>query len=240
MMRLLVVEDDRRLAATLRRGLGREGFGVDLVGDGEEALSAVMTAPFDLILLDVMLPGATDGFGVCHDLRDRGVRTPVLMLTARDNVEDRVRGLNAGADDYLVKPFDFSELLARIRALTRRHSDRRAVVMRAGPLAFDTVARQVTVRGDTIGLTLKELAILEYFMRHPGALLSATQIQEHVWNYDFESESNLVEVYMARLRRRLGEAGLPDPWVTVRGAGGGYRFEPRRLAESSPAAPGRG
>jgi DNA-binding response OmpR family regulator len=239
-MRLLVVEDDRRLAATLRRGLGREGFGVDLVGDGEEALAALRTAPFDLILLDVMLPGATDGFGVCHMLRERGVRAPVLMLTARDNVEDRVRGLDAGADDYLMKPFDFSELLARIRALIRRRFDQPTVVMRAGPLTFDTVSRQASVRGGLVALTLKELAILEYFMHHPGALLSATQIQEHVWNYDFDSESNLVEVYMARLRRRLADAGLPDPWVTVRGAGGGYRFEPQRLSDSSPVAPARG
>jgi DNA-binding response OmpR family regulator len=239
-MRVLVVEDDRRLAATLQRGLAQEGVAVDIVGDGEEALVAVRTAPFDLIVLDIMLPGDTDGFGLCHRLRDRGVRTPVLMLTARDTVEDRVRGLDAGADDYLVKPFDFSELLARVRALTRRHPDQRTVTVRAGPLEFDTVARQVRVRGQTVGFTLKELAILEHFLRHPGALLTPTQIREHVWNYDFESESNLVEVYMARLRRRLAEAGLGDPWVTVRGPGGGYRFEPRRLSDPSRAGRGRG
>jgi two-component system, OmpR family, response regulator len=236
-MRLLVVEDDRRLAAILRRGLSHEGFGVDVVGGGEDALVAVRTAPFDVILLDVMLPGETDGFRVCQRLRDLGSHVPVLMLTACDTVEDRVRGLDAGADDYLVKPFDFSELLARIRALTRRHSDRRATVMRAGPLEFDTVAREARVWGEALGLTLKELAILEYFMRHPGALLTSTQIKEHVWNYEFESESNLVEVYMARLRRRLTTAGLPDPWITVRGTGGGYRFVPGRLSDPSPGAP---
>jgi two-component system OmpR family response regulator len=234
-VRLLIVEDDRRLAAVLRRGLTREGFGVDVVGDGDEALGAARTTPFDLILLDVMLPGRIDGFTVCERLRELRVRAPVLMLTARDAVDDRVHGLDSGADDYLVKPFEISELMARIRALTRRRTDDRGVVLRAGPLEFDSAARQARVRGHPVHLTRKELAILEYFMQHPGVLLTHTQVQEHVWNYDFESESNLVEVYMARLRRAMGGAGLPNPWVTVRG--GGYRFEPQRLCDSSPDEP---
>jgi DNA-binding response OmpR family regulator len=236
---VLVAEDDSGLGEVLGRGLRERGYVVDLVPDGETALRYLKAYEYEVAVLDWRMPEVS-GLEVVQRLRRIRSSVPVLMLTARDTPADRVAGLDAGADDYLVKPFDFSELLARIRALTRRHTDRRSVVMKAGPLAFDTVARQVSVRGSTIGLTLKELAILEYFMRHPGALLSATQIQEHVWNYDFESESNLVEVYMARLRRRLAEAGLPDPWVTVRGSGGGYRFEPRRLADSSLAAPGRG
>jgi DNA-binding response OmpR family regulator len=237
-MRLLVVEDDGELAEALRRGLSREGFGVDLVSNGNEAIAAALSTPFDLILLDVMLPGSTDGFAVCTKLREHRLLTPVLMLTARDTVEDRVRGLDIGADDYLIKPFDCHELLARVRALTRRQTNERTSILHAGPLEFDTVARQARIRGRPVDLTLKELAILEHFMRHPGALLTPSHIQEHVWNYDFDRESNLVEVYMARLRRRLSDAGLPNPWATVRG--GGYRFEPHRLSDSSLGAPAHG
>jgi DNA-binding response OmpR family regulator len=237
-MRVLVVEDDRKTAASVRQGLQEEGFGVDVVADGEEALAAAMTTQFDVIVLDVMLPGGADGFAVCSRLRGQRLRTPVLMLTARDAIDDRVRGLEAGADDYLVKPFAFRELLARVRALARRHLDSRANLLVAGDLALDQAAKRVDVRGDTVSMTGKELAILEYFLHHPDQLLTRTQIEEHVWSYDFDSDSNLVEVYISRIRRKLAAAGLCDPIVTLRGSG--YRFEPARLCEPSSAAPASG
>lgn len=237
-MRVLIVEDDRSIATSLRRGLEEEGFSVDVVEDGEEAIGAALSTPFDVLVLDVMLPGSMDGFRVSAALRERRVRTPVLMLTARDAVDDRVRGLEAGADDYLVKPFAFRELLARVRALTRRHLDTRSRTIRAGDLAFDVSGRQITVAGREVAFTAKELAILEYFLHHPRQLLSRAQIEEHVWNYDFESDSNLVEVYIGRIRRKLTRVGLADPIVTLRGEG--YRFDPARLCERSFAAPGSG
>ena len=222
-MRVLIVEDDRRLAATLRRGLSEEGFSVDLVEDGEEGVDAAGTTPFDAIVLDVMLPGRLDGFEVCRAIRDRRIRTPVLMLTALDEVDDRVTGLEAGADDYLVKPFAFRELLARLRALTRRHLDNRGAVLRVGEVEMDTSARTVRVRDAAVTFTAKEFAILEYLLHHHGQMLSREQIEDHVWNYDFASESNLVEVFVARIRRKLLAAGMADPITTVRGAG--YRYE---------------
>ena len=237
-MRFLIVEDDDRLSRSLRRGLAEEGFGVDVVEAGDDALEAARATPFDAIILDVMLPGRLDGYEICAELRNRRIRTPVIMLTALDSVEERVRGLDAGADDYLVKPFAFSELLARLRALTRRHLDARSSILGAGALRLDTAARLVTVEGRTIGMTAKEIAILEYLLHHPGRVVSRAQIEEHVWSYDFASESNIVEVYIGRIRRKLGAAGLPDPIVTLRGEG--YRFDPSRLCEPSSAAPASG
>jgi two-component system OmpR family response regulator len=222
-VRVLIVEDDARLGNVLRLGLEDEGIAADLVGDGDAALAAAVITPFDVITLDIMLPGR-DGFSVCTELRGRHVRTPVLMLTARDAVEDRVRGLEAGADDYLVKPFAFIEFLARVRALARRHLDDRGSVLAAGAIELDTAARELLVAGRAVACTGKELAILEYLMHHPRRVLSRRQIEEHVWNYDFESGSNLVDVYVGRLRRKLTEAGAADHIVTLRGAG--YRFDP--------------
>jgi two-component system OmpR family response regulator len=220
-MRVLVVEDDLRLAAGLRRGLREAGFAVDLAGDGPEGLEAALATAFDVIVLDVMLPGL-DGVEVCTELRHRRVRTPILMLTARDAVSDRIRGLDAGADDYLVKPFAFGELLARLRALGRRDLGQRTSVLESGDIRLDTGARTVTVAGRAVDLRAKELAVLECFMHNPGRLLTRTQVEEHVWSYDFNGGSNLVEAYIARLRRKLSEAGASDPFVTVRGAG--YRL----------------
>jgi DNA-binding response OmpR family regulator len=174
--------------------------------------------------MDVMLPG-TDGLAVSRQLRQQKVSTPILMLTARDAVDDRVSGLEAGADDYMVKPFAMRELLARIRALARRHLPDRTSVLTAGSIVLDTAAHTLRVSGRNVELTAKEFAILDFFMHHPGRLLSRTQIIEHVWDYDFDGGHNLVEVYMGRLRRKLTEAGAPDPFVTIRGAG--YRLEPR-------------
>src|SRR5262245_51207950 len=207
----------------LRLGLLEEGFGVDVIEDGSEAIAAAIGTAFDVITLDVMLPGSMDGFQVCAELRRRRVRTPVLMLTGRDAVADRVRGLEAGADDYLVKPFAFAEFLARLRALTRRHLADRSAVLEAGSLRLDTSARELTVSGTPVPLTSKEFAILEYLMHHPRRVLSRTQIEEHVWNYDFDSGSNLVDVYVGRIRRKLA-AAAGDHIVTLRGAG--YRFDP--------------
>jgi two-component system OmpR family response regulator len=230
-MRILVVEDDVRLAQTVARGLRESGFAVDVVGDGEEADAAAATTEYDVIVLDVLLPGGEDGFSICRRLRRRGTRTRILMLTALETVEDRVRGLDAGADDYLVKPFAFRELVARLRALSRRHLDSASAVLRAGRLHFDTSAREVSVDAAVVPLTTKEAAVLEMLLLHPNALLSRRQLEDHVWSHDEAPGSNLVEVYIARIRQKLLRAGLDDPIVTVRG--GGYRLETRRCGTTS-------
>ena len=223
-MRVLLIEDDRRLAASVQRGLGESGLAVDVVHDGDEGVAAMMSAPYDVIVLDVMLPGL-DGFAISRQLRQQKVSTPVLMLTARDAVDDRVHGLEAGADDYMVKPFAMRELIARIRALARRHLPDRTSVLTAGSIVLDTAAHTLKVAGRDVEVTAKEFAILDFFLHHPGHLLSRTQIIEHVWDYEFEGGHNLVEVYMGRLRRKLITAGAGDPFVTVRGSG--YRLEPK-------------
>jgi DNA-binding response OmpR family regulator len=218
-----VVEDDTRLGEILQQGLEEEGIAVDLVGRGDDAVTYALSTPFDVISLDVMVPG-DDGLAVCRELRRRRVQTPILMLTARDAVSDRVRGLEAGADDYLTKPFAFEEFLARVRALARRHLHDRNAVLEAGELRLDTSARRATIRGKALTLTMKELAILEYLMLNRDRLLDRNQIAEHVWDYTLSSESNLVEVYIARLRRKLSAGGLSNCIRTVRR--GGYRFAP--------------
>jgi DNA-binding response OmpR family regulator len=223
-MRLLVVEDDRRLASSLRRGLEEAGFSVDTVHDGEEALAGAMSTPYDVLVLDVMLPGV-NGLEVSRQLRSKHVKTPILMLTARDSVDDRVSGLESGADDYLIKPFAIKEVVARIRALTRRHLPDRTAILQAGPILLDTGAHTLRVNERAVELTAKEFSILEYFMLHQGRVLTRTQIIEHVWDYDFDGGRNLIEVYIGRLRHKLISAGGGDPFVTVRGAG--YRFEAR-------------
>jgi DNA-binding response OmpR family regulator len=221
-MRILLVDDDRRLCAVVKRGLLEEAYAVDVAFDGEEAQYMAEVNPYDLVLLDVMLP-KKDGVEVCRSLRAKRVNTPILMLTAKDTVEDKVTGLDAGADDYLVKPFAFGELLARIRALLRRESVARTPEITAGDLILNTATRQVR-RGDkAIDLTNKEYAILEYLMRHPNCVVSRTMIEEHAWNYDFDSMSNLVDVYIRRLRQKLGDKGRNGAIQTLRGAG--YRLK---------------
>lgn len=234
-MRVLVVEDDVRLSVALRRGLEEDGFAVDVVGDGDGAVTAAVMTPFDAIILDVMLPGETDGFAVCAQLRRARVRSRVLMLTARDAVDDRVRGLDAGADDYLVKPFAFRELLARLRALVRRHLDDRAAVIDIGSLQVDTSARDARVGGRSLVLTPKEFAILEFFVLHAGQLLTRSQVERAIWNDELAPTSNLVEVYVGRIRRKLVDAGVVDPFVTIRGEG--YRFDRQRLCDAFSAGP---
>ena len=216
-MRVLIVEDDLRMASLVRRGLTGEGLAADVAASGEDALWLAQAHPYDAIVLDVMLPGL-DGFETCRRLRGSGVWTPVLMLTARDAVEDRVAGLDSGADDYLVKPFAFAELLARLRALARRGEGERPAVLAVGDLRLDPATRGVR-RGETpIVLSTKEFALLEIFMRRPGQVLSRLELLEHAWDFAYENRSNVVDVYIRRLRRKIG----PDAVETVRGAG--YRL----------------
>ncbi|MGC9360269.1 MAG: response regulator transcription factor, partial [Anaerolineae bacterium] len=195
-----------------------EGYAVDTVGDGQEALDYAAVVAYDLIVLDVMLP-AINGLDVCQSLRNERNKVPVLMLTARDTVDDRVAGLESGADDYLVKPFAFAELLARIRALLRRTGDKGSSVLRVGDLELDVRTHQASRGERAIELTQREYALLEYLMRHPGQVLSHTQIGEHVWGFDFYTTSNIVAVYIRYLRRKIDEPGKPPLIHTVRGAG---------------------
>jgi two-component system, OmpR family, response regulator len=220
-MRVLVVEDDVKMASLLRRGLLEEGLAADVARTGDDALWMAEATEYDAIVLDVMLPGA-DGFDVCRRLRESGRWSPVLMLTARDAVEDRVAGLDAGADDYLTKPFSFAELLARLRALARRTPLERAAVLEAGDLRLDPATRRAW-RGEVeIGLSAKEFALLETFMRRPGEVLSRYQLLEHCWDYGYENRSNVVDVYVRYLREKIDRPFGRKSLETVRGAG--YRF----------------
>jgi DNA-binding response OmpR family regulator len=221
-MRILVVDDDRRLSAVIKRGLLEEAYAVDLAYDGEEGEYMAEVNPYDLIILDIMLPGK-DGIEICRDLRAKKVNTPILMLTAKDTVEDKVRGLDVGADDYLVKPFAFNELMARIRAMLRREGMSKSPELRVGDLTLDTLTRQVRRGERPVELTTKEYVILEYFMRHPNVVVTRTMIEEHAWDYDFDSLSNLVDVYIRRLRRKIDNEGEDSLIQTVRGAG--YRLK---------------
>jgi two-component system, OmpR family, response regulator len=220
-LRVLLVEDDRRMAASVRRGLAEAGLTVDVIHDGAEGLVGATSRWWDVIVLDVTLPGL-DGIEISRELRRQRDRTPILMLTARDSVEDRVKGLEGGADDYLVKPFALTELIARVRALARRHLPDRNSILVAGEIVLDTSAKRLQVKSREVALTAKEFAVLELFLHNPGRLLAQRQIIEHVWNYDFGGGNNLVEVYIGRLRRKLVAAGAEDPFKTVRGFG--YRL----------------
>ncbi|HEX2436532.1 MAG TPA: response regulator transcription factor [Solirubrobacterales bacterium] len=220
-MRILVVEDELKMAALIRRGLREEGMSVDVTERGEDALWMAGSTEYDAIVLDVMLPGI-DGFETCRRLRDDGVWSPVLVLTARDAVEDRVEGLDGGADDYLVKPFSFAELLARLRALSRRGPVERPVVLEVGDLRLDPATRQVWRGEQEIALSTKEFALLEAFMRRPGQVLSRYQLLEHAWDYEYENRSNVVDVYVRYLRQKIDRPFGADSIETVRGAG--YRL----------------
>ncbi len=217
-MRILVVEDETQLAGILKRGLQEHGYATDTAGDGEDGLSLAETSEYDLIVLDVMLPGLS-GLEVARTLRARRVSTPILMLTARDAVDDRVAGLDSGADDYLIKPFAFRELVARVRALLRRDDLVKDPVLRVGDLEVDTVSREVRRDGRMIPLTSKEYAVLEYLARNPNRVLTRTQIAEHFWDYDFTAMSNVVDVYIRYLRRKLDDGHDPRLIHTIRGTG---------------------
>ena len=219
MSRVLIAEDEPRIASFVEKGLRANGFATTVVEDGRDALVLADSDDFDLLILDVGLPGR-DGFSVLRELRARGRRLPVVILTARDSVEDTVAGLEAGADDYVSKPFSFEELLARVRARLREDRVAEPTVLRVGDAALDLRTRRLTVGQQTVELTAREFAMAEMFFRHPGQVLSREQLLSHVWGYDYDPGSNVVEVYVRYLRQKLG-----DGWITtIRGMG--YRLEP--------------
>ena len=217
-MRILVVEDEQKVASFIQKGLEEEGHAVDVALDGEDGLTMALDAVHDLVVLDIMLP-KRDGLSVLRELRQRRIQTPVLLLTARDAVPDRVTGLDAGADDYLVKPFAFDELLARIRALLRRRGGDRLAVLTAADLSLDPATREVRRGGKKIELTAKEFALLEYLLRNKGRVLNRALIAQHVWDYDFDSSTNVIDVYINYLRKKVDADFTPRLIHTVRGAG---------------------
>jgi DNA-binding response OmpR family regulator len=223
-MRILVVDDDVRLCSIIARGLAEEGYAVDVSHDGEEGQYLAETNEYDLVILDIMMPKA-DGVTACKNLRAQGNESTILMLTAKDAIQDRVSGLDAGADDYLVKPFAFDELIARVRALTRRRAPTRSTELSVGDLMLDTITHRARRGATQIELTTKEYAVLEYFMRNPDAVITRGMIEEHAWNNDFDSISNLVDVYVRRLRSKIDREGRTSMIETVRGTG--YRMRIR-------------
>jgi two-component system copper resistance phosphate regulon response regulator CusR len=217
-MRLLVVEDEARIARSIKRGLEEEHHAVDVAADGDDAVLLATTNEYDVILLDILLP-RKNGVVVCRELRERNVLTPILMLTAKDSVGDKVAGLNSGADDYLTKPFAFDELLARVNALARRQSLDRSPLLRVGDLSLNPLTHEVR-RGDRlIELTNKEYALLAFLMRRPGQVLTRTQIAEQIWDMEYDNESNVIDVYVRYLRKKIDAEGAPPLIHTVRGAG---------------------
>jgi two-component system, OmpR family, response regulator len=224
-MRVLVVEDEMRLANVIRRSLTKEGLAADVAKDGEEAVWMATAVEYDAIVLDVMLPGRS-GFEACRALRERGVWAAVLMLTARDSVEDRIAGLDSGADDYLVKPFALAELHARLRALSRRGRPARPTVLTVGSLSLDPARREVRRGEHRIDLSSKEFALLEALMRRPGEVLTRLELIEQAWDFAYENRSNVVDVYIGRLRRKIDEPFAERSLETVRGAG--YRMRAGR------------
>ncbi len=217
-MRILVVEDEKKVAEFIRRGLREEGYAVDMADNGDEGLYMATGSDYDLILLDIMLPGK-DGFQVCESIRSHGLDTPVLILTARDGLRDKVKGLDCGADDYLTKPFAFEELLARIRALVRKRYQRRDVRLKVADLILDPVMHRV-MRGEReINLTNREYALLEYLMLNPGTVLTRTMISEHVWDIDFDTFTNVIDVYISYLRKKIDRDHDTKLIHTIKGRG---------------------
>lgn len=220
-MRVLIVEDEIKMAALIRRGMREEGLAADVAVTGEDALWMAAASAYDAIVLDVMLPGL-DGFEICRRLREQKIWAPVLMLTARDAIEDRIAGLDGGADDYLVKPFSFAELLARLRALVRRGPIERPAVVEVGELRLDPATRQAWRDDTEIALSQKEFALFETFMRRPGVVLSRYDLLEHAWDYEYERRSNVIDVYIGYLRQKVDRPFGSESIETVRGAG--YRL----------------
>jgi heavy metal response regulator len=218
MMRILVVEDEKKVASFIKKGLEEEGYAVDVAADGEEGLALALICVHDLIILDIRLP-KMDGLHVLQALRQGSVTIPVLLLTVRATIEDKVLGLDAGADDYLTKPFAFQELVARVRALLRRRVEAEPTILRMADLALDPARRTVTRGGETIDLTPREFALLDYFMRNPGRVLTRTMIAEHVWDYSFDTSTNVIDVYVNYLRRKVDADREPKLLRTIRGVG---------------------
>jgi len=217
-MRILVVEDERKVARFVERGLKEERFAVDVAADGEEGLYRAQTGDYDLIVLDVLMP-KRDGFQVLRELRAGGCKSRILMLTARDSVEDRVRGLESGADDYLTKPFAFAEFLARVRVLLRRNQGAEPLTLSVGDLVMDLKARKVTRAGKSVTLSVKEFGVLEHLLRHPDEVVTRTQLAEHVWDENFDSFSNVIDVTVYHLREKVDRDFKPALIHTVRGVG---------------------
>lgn len=222
-MRILIVEDEEKLARVLQRGFEAKGYAVDTLADGEEALTRLSLhhGDYDLVILDLMLP-SVDGLTICRELRARNIVLPVLVLTARAELDAKVELLLVGADDYMVKPFAFEELLARVHALLRRPSEMLPEALRAGPLELNTVSHTVTKDGESLSLTLKEFRLLEYFMRHPNEVVDRESLFAHLWDFNYESFSNVIDVHVKNLRRKLGDEGGTSVLETVRGIG--YRL----------------
>lgn len=217
-MRILVVEDEKKIANLIKRGLKEEGYAVDLAADGVEGEFLASTNQYDVIILDVMLP-KMDGIALCESLRSKKVSAPIIMVTAKDAVSDKVKGLDRGADDYLTKPFAFEELLARIRALLRKPDGRTAAKLKVGGLELDPVSYKVTRDGREITLTAKEYALLEYLMRNAGSVVTRTMIAEHVWDINFDADTNIIDVYINYLRRKVDDGFGTNLINTIRGRG---------------------
>ena len=220
-MRILVVEDNKRLSDSLRRTLEDDGYAIDAAYDGLDGEEMALMGTYDVIILDIMLP-EKDGLTVCRDIRNKRINTPVLMLTARDALGDRVSGLDSGADDYLVKPFEVDELRARIRALLRRESSSKSALLQVGDLTLDPATHAVERAGKPVNLTAKEFSLLEYFMRHPNYIISREKAESHLWSYEHLVTSNVVDVYVRRLRRKIDDPYQTKLFETIRGAG--YRL----------------
>jgi len=226
-VRVLLVEDEPRVAGFIAKGLREQSYAVDIAPDGEQALYCAEVNPYDLVILDVMLP-VKDGYAVCRQLRSKGLRTPILMLTARDSVDDRVAGLDCGADDYLAKPFDFKELLARLRALLRRSSEIRPEVLRVADLKLDTASHAASRAGKSVSLTAKEYALLEFLVLNQNRVVNRERIAQHVWDENFDPFSNLIDVYIRRLRAKI-DTGFERPLIHTR-RGEGYMLTAERVA----------
>lgn len=226
-MRILVIEDEHKIAGALKRGLEQEKYAVDVEYDSDSGLGAALNEPYDLMIIDRMLPGSLEGLEICQKVREAGIHTPILILTAKDQIHDKVKGLDAGADDYLIKPFSFEELLARMRALMRRPHETKGSTLEVGDLKLDTVTFRVQREGKDIELSAKEFALLEYMMRNPGRVLNKDMIISHVWNFDADILPNTVEVYIGYLRNKIDKPFKGQPLIhTLRGFG--YRLEAKK------------
>ena len=220
-MKILLVEDEAKIASFVKKGLQEAGFTVDATRDGNDGFRLATSQAYDAIVLDIMLPGR-DGLSILRGLREKKVAIPVVLLTARSALSERLEGLNLGADDYITKPFFVEELIARLHAVVRRTGGEGTTVLQAGPLVVNLVTREVKVDGNAVELTAREFSLLEYLMRAPGRVLTRTQILEHVWGYDFDPQTNLVDVYIQRVRKKIATGGGEGPIETLRGVG--YRF----------------